>query len=64
MSQRRKIARNELIVSNMRLNSDNNTTLSGTQHLRGRSSINTPFNASTIEQVQSHVEIMKERVMK
>jgi hypothetical protein len=30
MSQRRKIARNELIVSNMRLTSDNNTTLSGT----------------------------------
>ena len=52
MSQRRKIARNELIVSNMRLTSDNNTTLSGTgtHHLRGRTSINTPLNnASTIE---------------
>ena len=52
MSYRRKIARNELIVSNMRLTSDNNTTLSGTgtHHLRGRTSINTPLNnASTIE---------------
>ena len=40
------------IVSNMRLTSDNNTTLSGTgtHHLRGRTSINTPLNnASTIE---------------
>jgi hypothetical protein len=36
----------------MRLTSDNNTTLSGTgtHHLRGRTSINTPLNnASTIE---------------
>ncbi len=66
MSQRRKIARNELIVSNMRMTSDNNTTLSGTNThlLRGRTSINTPLNASTIEnknQVMSHIELMKER---
>ena len=67
-SQRRKIARNELIVSNMRSISDNNTTLSGTgtHQLRGRTSINTPlYNPSSIEnknwQVMSHIELIKER---